>query len=182
MSEKGLQKLLKPKNKPIFVDIDEKDFNINVDKIEEKITPNTKAILAVHCFGYPCDVERIEQIAQKYNLYVIYDAAHCFGAKLNGKSMLSYGDISSCSLHATKIFHSVEGGLCVVNNEKFNEKMNAIKNFGNNNGNYDSILNSVHDKIIGISLLIEILNDRKLKTCLSSNSKSNFLNFSTVSS
>lgn len=127
------------KNTPIFVDINPNDFNIDVEKIEEKITSKTKAILAVHCFGYPCNVKRIKEIAVKHNLFVIYDAAHSFGSKLDGKSMLSYGDISSCSLHATKVFHSIEGGLCVVNNEKYNKKMNAIKNFGNSDGQYEYV-------------------------------------------
>jgi len=125
--------------KPVFVDIETNYFNIDVNKIEEKITENTKAIMAVHCFGFPCDVKKIEEIAKKHNLYVIYDAAHAFGAKLDGKSLLSYGDIASCSLHATKIFHSVEGGLCVVNNERFNNKMEAIKNFGKSEDTYSYV-------------------------------------------
>lgn len=123
--------------KPVFVDIDSKNFNIDVSKIEEKITNNTKAILAVHCFGFPCDVEKIEQISKKYNLKVIYDAAHSFGTKIGDRSVLSYGDISCCSLHATKVFHSVEGGLCICNNNLYNEKLNSIKNFGSNNGTYE---------------------------------------------
>lgn len=124
---------------PIFVDINKDDFTIDVNKIEEKITEKTRAILAVHCFGFPCDVEKIQEIATKYNLFVIYDAAHSFGTKLNNRSVLSYGDISCCSLHATKVFHSVEGGLCVVNNNDYEDKMNSIKNFGSKDGKYQYI-------------------------------------------
>ena len=145
---------------PVFVDINYNDFNIDVNKIEEKITDNTKAILAVHCFGFPCDVEKIDKIAKKYNLKVIYDAAHSFGTKIGGKSVLSYGDISSCSLHSTKVFHSVEGGLCVVNNDNYNDKMNAIKNFGNNNGIYEYVglnaKNSEFHAAMGICVLNHI--------------------------
>lgn len=122
--------------KPVFVDIDPNDYNIDVTKIENKITKNTKAIMAVHCFGYPCNVAKIKAIADKYNLKVIYDAAHSFGTKLNNKSIFSYGDISCSSLQATKVYHTVEGGLCIVNNEKYNARMNALKNFGTEDGIY----------------------------------------------
>ena len=122
--------------KPVFVDINEYDFNVNVDKMEEKISDNTRAILLVHCFGYPCEVDKINLISKKYKIPVIYDAAHSFGTKLNNKSIFSYGDISTCSLHATKVFHSIEGGLCIVNNSKYNEKLKCIKNFGMEDGIY----------------------------------------------
>ncbi|HIS86806.1 MAG TPA: DegT/DnrJ/EryC1/StrS family aminotransferase [Candidatus Caccenecus avistercoris] len=145
------------KCKPIFVDINPESLNIDPEKIEEKITPRTKAILAVHCFGIPCDVEKIQEIAQKNNLFVIYDAAHAFGVKYKNKSLLSYGDISCCSLHATKIYHSVEGGLCVVNNKKYEEKMEAIKKFGTINNSYKFIginaKNSEFHAAMGICVL-----------------------------
>src|SRR5690554_6921612 len=96
---------------PIFVDIDPRSFNINPLKIEAAITPKTEAILATHVYGNPCDVALIQQIADKYDLKVIYDAAHAFGVKINGESIFNYGDISTCSLHATKLYHSIEGGL-----------------------------------------------------------------------
>lgn len=153
---------------PVFVDINEYDFNIDVNKIEEKITKKTKAILAVHCFGIPCDIIGINKIAKKYNLRVIYDAAHSFGTKIGNKSVLSYGDISCCSLHATKVFHSVEGGLCIVNNKEYNEKLNSIKNFGNNDGSYKYVginaKNSEFHAAMGLCLLDhieEIINKRK---------------------
>src|SRR5699024_2261929 len=99
--------------RPVFVDIDEKSLNIDPVKIEAAITEHTSAILATHVYGNPCDVEAIDKIAKKYNLKVIYDAAHAFGVKLNGKSVFEYGDISICSLHATKLYHSGEGGLLI---------------------------------------------------------------------
>lgn len=155
---------------PVFVDIDKNNFNIDVNKIEEKITKKTKAILAVHCFGFPCNIEKINEIAKKHDLKVIYDAAHAFGAKIDNKSVLSYGDISCCSLHATKIFHSVEGGLCIVNSPEYNTKLNAIKNFGNNNGNYEFVginaKNSEFHSAMGLCVLEhidEIINKRKEK-------------------
>src|SRR5690554_1037346 len=91
---------------PIFVDIDEKTLNIDASKIEESITERTSAILVTHVYGNPCDVEAIEKIAMKHKLKVIYDGAHAFGVDINGKSIFEYGDISICSLHATKLYHS----------------------------------------------------------------------------
>lgn len=127
------------KYKPVFVDINSSTFNIDPNKIEEKINENTKAIVAVHCFGYPCDIDKINDISQKYNIPVIYDAAHTFGVKYKNNSLLKYGDISICSLHATKVFHSIEGGLCVVNNLLYNDRINATKNFGMQNGSYEYV-------------------------------------------
>lgn len=156
------------KCKPVFVDISQSDFNIDVSKIEEKITNKTKAILAVHCFGFPCEVEKISNIAKKHKLHIIYDAAHAFGVKYKNKSLLSYGDISCCSLHATKIFHTVEGGLCIVNNENYNSKMTAIKNFGKLDQDYEFIginaKNSEFHAAMGLCVLDhldEIITKRK---------------------
>lgn len=118
------------KCKPVFVDIDPLSLQIDVTKIEEKITANTKAILAVHVFGYPCDVDAIEAIAQKHNLKVIYDGAHAFGAEYKGKSLLSYGDITTCSFHATKLFHTIEGGACFTSNEEIFKKIDLLLKFG----------------------------------------------------
>lgn len=115
---------------PIFVDINKHDLNIDPEKIEEAITPNTKAIIATHVYGNPCDVVKIEKIAKKYNLKVIYDGAHAFDVKINGKSIFLYGDISTCSLHASKIYHSIEGGFVVVNNTEFIERVVKSRNFG----------------------------------------------------
>lgn len=115
---------------PVFVDIDEHSLNIDADKIEEAITPNTTAILATHVYGNPCGVEKIEEIAKKYQLKVIYDAAHAFGVEVNGKSIFEYGDISTCSLHATKLYHSVEGGLVVTKDAALLKKLAYMRNFG----------------------------------------------------
>jgi len=100
---------------PIFVDIDPLTFNIDTDKIEAAITEKTSAILATHVFGVPCNVDAIAKLADKYQLKVIYDAAHCFGTEINGKSVMSFGHLSTLSLHATKLMHCVEGGAIFVN-------------------------------------------------------------------
>ena len=115
---------------PVFVDIEEESLNIDPQKIELAITENTSAILATHVYGNPCDVVEIEKIAKKHNLKVIYDAAHAFGVEINGKSVFEYGDISTCSLHATKLFHSVEGGLVVTKDAELLKKLAFIRNFG----------------------------------------------------
>lgn len=116
--------------KPVFVDIDEKTLNIDPLKIEDAITPSTSAILATHVFGNPCDVAAIKQIADKYNLKVIYDAAHCFGTKMNGRSVFEYGDISTTSFHATKLFHTVEGGAVFTMNAEILRRLSLFRNFG----------------------------------------------------
>lgn len=116
--------------RPVYVDIDPETLCIDADKIEAAITDQTKAILAVHVFGAPCDVEKIATIATKHQLPVIYDAAHAFGVTVNGKSLLSYGDIATCSFHATKIYHTIEGGAVVVNNPDFVRSVDLMKKFG----------------------------------------------------
>jgi len=115
---------------PVFVDIDSKSLNIDASKIEEAITDKTQAILATHVYGNPCDVEVIEKIATKHNLKVIYDGAHAFGVEINGRSIFEYGDISTCSLHATKLYHSIEGGLIITKDPKLLRKISYIRNFG----------------------------------------------------
>lgn len=115
---------------PVFVDIEQKNFTLDSTKIEASITPRTKAILPVHVFGYACNVEAIDVIARKYSLKVIYDAAHTFAAKYKGKALCSYGDISTLSFHATKLFHTIEGGACVVSDPEVDRKLDLIKRFG----------------------------------------------------
>ncbi len=95
---------------PVFADIDPQTFNISPERIEELITPQTTAIMPVHCYGIPCDVDRIQQIADVYGLKVIYDAAHAFGVRKDGVSILNHGDLSVLSFHATKVFNTFEGG------------------------------------------------------------------------
>ena len=115
---------------PIFVDIEPQSLNIDPKKIEEAITEKTSAILATHVYGNPCDVVVIEKIAKKHNLKVIYDAAHAFGVEINGKTVFEYGDISTCSLHATKLYHSIEGGLLISKDLELIKKLASIRNFG----------------------------------------------------
>ena len=117
---------------PVFVDIDKKSLNINAKLIEQAITPNTSAIIATHVFGNPCDIEAIDMIAKKHNLKVIYDAAHCFGTNYKDQSVLNYGDISCISFHATKLFHSIEGGAVVTQSPELLEKTAYLRNFGHN--------------------------------------------------
>ena len=115
---------------PIFADIDENTFNLYPKNIEKLITPNTSAILPVHVFGNACKVEEIEEIANKYNLKVVYDAAHAFDIKYKDQSVLNYGDISTLSFHATKLFHTIEGGALIINDDKLAEKARYLINFG----------------------------------------------------
>ena len=115
---------------PIFADIDENTFNLYPKNIEKLITPNTSAILPVHVFGNACKVEEIEEIANKYNLKVVYDAAHAFDIKYKDQSVLNYGDISTLSFHATKLFHTIEGGALIINDDKLAQKARYLINFG----------------------------------------------------
>jgi len=115
---------------PIFVDIHPEYLTIDETKIEAGITPKTTAILATHVFGNPCNVETIEAIAKKHNLKVIYDAAHCFGVTYKGQSIFNYGDVSTCSFHATKLFHTGEGGALFCNDDKFYKTLFHHHNFG----------------------------------------------------
>jgi dTDP-4-amino-4,6-dideoxygalactose transaminase len=116
--------------RPVFVDIDARTMNIDPERIEEAITPETSAILAVHCYGTPCNVQRIQQIADIYGLKVIYDAAHAFAVRLNGESVLRHGDLSTLSMHATKTFNTIEGGAIVCGNAKTKMRIDYLKNFG----------------------------------------------------
>jgi len=116
--------------KPVFCDVEEETYNINPDLIESLITPDTTAIMPVHVFGYPCDTEKIQKIADKYGLKVIYDAAHAFGVKVKGKSISHFGDISMFSFHATKIYHTIEGGALTFKNPYHKERADSLRNFG----------------------------------------------------
>lgn len=116
--------------KPVFVDVDPITGNIDPDKIEAAITPQTTAIMPVHVYGTPSDVERIQQIADTYGLKVIYDAAHAFGVEVKGKSILEWGDMSTLSFHATKVYNTVEGGALIVNDAATKKRIDYLKNFG----------------------------------------------------
>ena len=117
---------------PVFVDIDPETFNIDPTKIEAAITEHTQAILATHCFGNPCDVEAIKAIADKHGLKVIYDAAHCFGTKYKGESIFKWGDVSTTSFHATKLYHTIEGGAIFTEDPELLKQMAWRRNFGHN--------------------------------------------------
>ena len=116
--------------KPVFVDIDPYTCNIDPTKIEAAITSRTTAIMPVHCYGRPCDIQAIQDIADKYGLKVIYDAAHAFGVEINGKSILDEGDMSTLSFHATKVYNTIEGGALICHDEKTKQRIDYLKNFG----------------------------------------------------
>jgi len=146
---------------PVFCDIDKSTYNINPELIEPLITEHTTAIMPVHVFGNPCDVDRIQQIADKYGLKVLYDAAHAFGVKINDKPISSFGDISMFSFHATKIFHTLEGGALTFKDPYLKERADSLRNFGIRE--FDSVvepgtngkLNEVQASV-GILLLKEV--------------------------
>lgn len=116
--------------KPVFVDVDPNTLNLDPARIEAAITPQTTAIMPVHVYGYPCDVEAIQKIADNYNLKVIYDAAHAFGVQCHGGSVLNNGDISVLSFHATKVFNTFEGGAIICSDAKIKQRVDHLKNFG----------------------------------------------------
>ena len=153
---------------PVFVDIEPHNFTIDVSKIEQAITPKTRAIMPVHVFGYACDVEAIKQIADKYNLQVIYDAAHAFGSRYKGQSLASYGDISTLSFHATKLYHTIEGGACIVKNKEIADKLELIKRFGHEKDHHVCLgINGKQDEfnaamgLVNLHHLSEIITKRK---------------------
>ncbi len=147
---------------PVFVDIDAETLCIDANKIEEAITKDSEAILATHVYGIPCNIEKIEAIAKKHNLKVIYDGAHAFGCTYKGKSLLSYGDISTCSFHATKVFHTVEGGCIICKTGQDTEKLFLYRQFGHNADEYLSIginaKNSEFHAAMGLTVLPSIYN------------------------
>ena len=116
--------------RPVFVDIDPATGNMNPDCIEAAITPNTTAIMPVHVYGKPCNTKRIQEIADRYGLRVIYDAAHAFGVEVNGESILNAGDMSTLSFHATKVYNTIEGGAMVMHDERTKKRIDYLKNFG----------------------------------------------------
>lgn len=116
--------------KPVFVDIDPKTGNIDPEKIESAITPKTTAIMPVHVYGKPCDTRRIQEIADQYGLKVIYDAAHAFGVKVDGESILKAGDMSTLSFHATKVYNTIEGGAMIMHDAQTKKRIDYLKNFG----------------------------------------------------
>ena len=146
--------------RPVFVDVEEQRFCLDPEKIEAAITPRTCAILATHVYGYPCDVLRIEAIARRHGLKVIYDGAHAFGTRVGGRSLLSYGDIATCSFHATKLFHTGEGGAVVTNNAQLSERVGLLKSFGHVGDDHQVLgingKNSELHAAMGLSLLPQV--------------------------
>lgn len=154
---------------PIFVDIEPNNFTIDADKIEEKITPATKAIIAVHVFGFACNIHKIQEIAEKHHLKVIYDGAHAFASKYEEKSLLSYGDITTCSFHATKLFHTIEGGAVITNSQELYNKITLLKQFGHITDTYYCVgINAKQSEfhaamgLCNIEYLPEIIEKRKI--------------------
>lgn len=157
---------------PVFVDIDENNLTINENLIEEKITPRTAGILATHVYGNPCNVEKIDAIAKQYSLPVIYDGAHAVGVKYQNKSLLSYGDIATTSFHATKILHTGEGGMAVVNNPIFKDSIMQMMNFGHSSPTSFSCV-GINAKMNELSAALGICNLRYLAENIQGR-KSNF--------
>lgn len=153
--------------KPVFVDVDPKTGNMDPEKIEEAITPLTTAIMPVHLYGNPCDTEKIQSIADKHDLKVIYDAAHSFGVQVGGKSLLKNGDISTLSFHATKVFNTIEGGAIVCHNSTMKKKLDAMRNFGFSK-NENSTTLGINGKMDEIRAAYGLLNlqqvDRAIET------------------
>lgn len=153
---------------PVFVDIETDNFTIDPAKIEAAITPRTKAIMPVHVFGYACNVEAIQKIADKYGLKVIYDGAHSFGSRYKGKALCTYGDIATLSFHATKLFHTLEGGACVIRDDDVAEKLDLIKRFGHVGDNHYALgINAKQDELnaamgnVNMNYIDAIIEDRK---------------------
>ncbi|MFI3319821.1 MAG: DegT/DnrJ/EryC1/StrS family aminotransferase [Rikenellaceae bacterium] len=153
--------------KPVFVDIDPATCNINPDMIEAAITPQTTAIMPVHVYGTPCDTERIQAIADKYGLKVIYDAAHAFGVEVGGKSILEAGDMSTLSFHATKVYNTVEGGALIVNDAKSKQRVDYLKNFGFA-GETEVIAPGINSKMDEIRAAYGLLNLRQVDDAIAS--------------
>lgn len=151
--------------KPVFVDIDPHSGNIDPEKIEAAITPKTTAIMPVHVYGKPCDTKRIQEIADKYGLKVIYDAAHAFGVKVNGESILNAGDMSTLSFHATKVYNTLEGGAMVMHDEATKKRIDYLKNFGFA-GETEVIAPGINSKMDEVRAAYGILNLRQVDAAI----------------
>jgi len=158
---------------PVFADINPQDYCIDPDKVEASIDTNTEAILAVHVYGYACDVMALEEIARHHRLKIIYDAAHTFGSKLYGKSLAAYGDVSVLSFHATKLFHTVEGGAVITNDDEVARKIRLHRAFGHIRDEYFTLginaKNSEFHAAMGLCLLPRVEEFIALRKSLSQN-------------
>ena len=153
--------------KPVFVDIDPRTGNIDPDKIEAAITSRTTAIMPVHVYGKPCDTERIQAIADKYGLRVIYDAAHAFGVEVNGESILNAGDMSTLSFHATKVYNTIEGGALIMHDAKTKQRIDYLKNFGFA-GETEVVAPGINSKMDEIRSAYGLLNLRQVDASIES--------------
>lgn len=156
--------------KPVFVDIDPATGNIDPDRIEAAITPKTTAIMPVHVYGKPCDTVRIQEIADKYGLKVIYDAAHAFGVEVNGESILNAGDMSTLSFHATKVYNTIEGGAMVMHDEKTKRRIDYLKNFGFA-GETEVVAPGINSKVDEMRSAYGILNLRQVDRAIANRRK-----------
>ena len=148
---------------PVFADIDPETYNIDPADIEKKITNKTSAILAVHVYGNPCATERLEKLAKKNGLKIIYDAAHAFGVKYKNKLIGSYGDISTFSFHATKVFNTIEGGAITTNSIQINKDVNLLRNFGIT-GEEEVVLAGINAKMSEFQAAMGLLNLKKINS------------------
>ena len=156
--------------KPVFVDIDPETCNLDPDKIEAAITERTTAIMPVHCYGMPCDTEKIQTIADKHGLKVIYDAAHTFGVRVNGESILKAGDMSTLSFHATKVYNTVEGGALVCHDAETKKQIDFLKNFGFN-GETEVVAPGINSKMDEIRSAYGLLNLRQVDAAIEARHK-----------
>lgn len=156
--------------KPIFIDIDPETCNLDPSKIEAAITPRTTAIMPVHCYGKPCDTKRIQEIADKYGLKVIYDAAHAFGVEVCGESLLNAGDMSTLSFHATKVYNTIEGGAMVMHDEQTKKRIDYLKNFGFA-GETEVVAPGINSKMDEIRAAYGLLNLRQVDTAIEARRK-----------
>ena len=151
--------------KPVFVDVDEETGNINPEKIEAAITPHTTAIMPVHVYGTPCNMKRIQEIADIYGLKIIYDAAHAFGVKKDGESVLKAGDMSTLSFHATKVYNTIEGGALVCHDEATKKRIDFLKNFGFN-GETTVVAPGINSKMDEIRSAYGLLNLKQVDSAI----------------
>lgn len=156
--------------RPVFVDIEEETCGIDPDKIEAAITPKTTAIMPVHCYGKPVKIKRIQEIADKYGLKVIYDAAHAFGVEVDGESVLNAGDMSTLSFHATKVFNTLEGGALVMHDEQTKKRIDYLKNFGFA-GETEVVAPGINSKVDEVRCAYGLLNLKQVDTAIANRQK-----------
>lgn len=156
--------------KPVFVDIDPANCGIDPEKIEAAITPKTTAIMPVHCYGKPCDTRAIQEIADKYGLKVIYDAAHAFGVEVDGESILKAGDLSTLSFHATKVYNTIEGGALVMHDAKTKQRIDYLKNFGFA-GETEVVAPGINSKMDEVRAAYGLLNLRQVDAAIEARHK-----------